>query len=229
MVYDPYLEKGVLKNKFGIQDEEELRNAENDYSNVNIGDILEKNMKQVKTDYDFFISIHKFIFEDVYDWAGKIRIIGMSKAEPVLNGNTVSYYPPREIKGCLEYDINELNKIKWDILNKNEKTKKMADKILDIWEVHPFRDGNTRTVLVFANLFAKKNGFELNLLEKDNIRDSFAKAVYMKDKTELYKVFSESLIEKNSIQNSKDLEEEKRDPWAKKVALSKSKDRGIER
>lgn len=229
MKHDPYLEKGILRNKFGIQDEEELKNAENDYSYINIKNILGKNIEQIKIDYDFFISIHKAIFEDVYDWAGETRVIGMSKAEPVLNGNTVSYYPPNEIKRCLEYDISELNKVNWSFLNKDGKIKKMADKILDIWEVHPFRDGNTRTVLVFANLFAKKNDFELNLLDKDNIRDSFAKAVYMKDKTELYKVFSESLIEKKNIQKFEGSEEIEVDPWAKKIALSKSKDRGLER
>lgn len=72
----------------------------------------------------------------------------------------------------------------------------MADIITNIWEIHPFRDGNTRTILTFASILAKKNNFELNLIGKDNIRDIFVKAIYLKDKNLTHIFFLNSIQSK---------------------------------
>lgn len=169
----------VLKNILDIKDEELLNKAESDITYIKLLDIDDKICGSI-FNYDRLKAIHKYIFGDIYEWAGKERNIPMVKGERVLGGDTVRY----SIPGCIENDANkvieDINSVKWNELNIEETADKFSVLIARLWQVHPFREGNTRTVVTFATQFAEYNGFKMNkaLLREnaDYVRDALVKA-----------------------------------------------------
>jgi cell filamentation protein len=62
-----------------------------------------------------------------------------------------------------------MNKLPWELLDTNEKAEQFSKYIAELWKIHPFREGNTRTVITFCCDFAEQKGFQLNReLFKDN-------------------------------------------------------------
>ena len=83
MPYDPttancYPNSAVLINKLGIRDDRTLMQAESYYSAMRLME-LENGIKFENVDFDFYLSIHKYLFQDIYDWAGQIRTTNISK------------------------------------------------------------------------------------------------------------------------------------------------------
>lgn len=110
------------------------------------------------------LDLHKELFSEVYDWAGNIRTINIVKSEEVLNGLSVSYGDCKTVKRNLERINNRLLKIDFN----NNFVRDVARLIANIWQLHPFREGNTRTVVVFLYFLVKKYKIEFNIdfLEK---------------------------------------------------------------
>lgn len=177
--YYLYDDVPVLKNKLGIKDEELLNKAESDITYIKLLDVDDKICGN-KFDYNRLKAIHKYIFGDIYEWAGKEKVIPMVKGERVLGGDTVRY----SIPGCIENDagtaIENINAVKWNELTIEETAEKFSKLIANLWQVHPFREGNTRTVMTFATQFAESHGFKMNkVLLKENadyVRDALVKA-----------------------------------------------------
>ena len=159
---DPYVFKsGILKNKLGINDYDELKQAETD-----VGFVKLLNVEQVeheKCDMDLLKGIHKHIFEDIFEWAGKFRTIPIEKRELIIPGASLQYADPKEINQKLTVILDEMNEYEWESKSIDEITEKFTNYIAKIWRVHPFRDGNTRTTLAFANVFSKEHGFEVDM------------------------------------------------------------------
>ena len=159
---DPYINSnGVLKNKLGIDDYDELSKAEADIGFIKLIDI-----DSIDLDYfneDLFKKIHKHIFEDIYSWAGEYRTVPIVKEELVLPGYSIPYAEHKNISKELKEKLNELNSISWQNLSPEEISYTFARKLALIWRVHPFRDGNTRTVLSFAYLYAKEHSFPFDI------------------------------------------------------------------
>lgn len=83
MPYDPttancYPNSAVLINKLGLRDDRTLMQAESYYSAMRLME-LENGIKFENVDFDFYLSIHKYLFQDIYDWAGQIRTTNISK------------------------------------------------------------------------------------------------------------------------------------------------------
>ena len=118
---DPYLYPGtdVLKNKKGIKDQSQLDALEEDIVPLRII-ALRKEGLQINSVFDVQ-KIHKFLFEPLFDWAGKFRTITMYKKEPILNGCSVDYTP----HDYIQKEMNDLEKkfqsIEWSKLSNNEK------------------------------------------------------------------------------------------------------------
>ena len=94
---DPYvLEDGTLKNLLGITDYEELKNAEKDIGYVKL--LNAEEVLQTKCDINLLKSIHKHIFEDIFDWAGKFRTVPIYKQEVVIPGISLEYTRPENIE-----------------------------------------------------------------------------------------------------------------------------------
>lgn len=173
---DPYiLENGTLKNKLGKQKEEELEKAERDIAFVRLMDVDELDEAQCTT--DLIKKIHFHIFQDIYDWAGKFRTVPIYKEEIVIPRLSLQYAQPNEIEKKLDEALNEMNLYEWKNKRSDELAAQFTKYLSKIWRVHPFRDGNTRTVLTFANTFAKMKGFNLDM---ESILDNLSRK-YDKD------------------------------------------------
>lgn len=159
---DPYVYKnGVLKNKLGIKTYEELNAAEAD-----IGFIKLVNVDSIGVsffDIELIKKIHKHILGDIFDWAGEFRTVPIIKEELVIPGLSVQYSPYKSISKDLHEKITDLNKTAWQDLDLKQIADNFARKVALLWRVHPFRDGNTRTVLSFAYLYAKEHGFPFDI------------------------------------------------------------------
>ena len=174
-----YDDAEVLKNKLGIKNEDELNKAEGDITCIRLLDIDIK-ISGSLFDYARLKAIHKYIFGDIYDWAGKERAVPVVKGERVLGGDTVRNSLPGYIEKDAENAIAELNAVKWDELSIDETASIFSVQLAALWQVHPFREGNTRAIVTFATQFAEHHGFKMNkALLRDNaeyVRDSLVKA-----------------------------------------------------
>ena len=159
---DPYTYKnGVLINKLGIEDYDELNKAEASIGFVKLIDI--DSIKPSNFNEKSITQIHKHIFEDIFDWAGEFRTVPLFKEELVLGGISVPYSDPSKIERDIIVHLNDLNSVIWQNLNIDEKAFTFAREISLLWRIHPFRDGNTRTILSFAYIYAKEHGFPFDI------------------------------------------------------------------
>lgn len=158
---DPYLydDVPVLKNLPGIKNSEELKRAEGDLTRMSMGIVYTREYEKFNT--ETLCDIHRTIFGGLYEWAGEFRTIPIRESEEVLGGDTVRYAAPAEIKKQLDMASKEIAKIK-----RTESKKDILFKIVritaSIWQTHPFREGNTRSVVAFSVLLAAKLGIELD-------------------------------------------------------------------
>lgn len=136
----------VLRNSLGIKDENTLDRIEAEQSRANMMLLYERGF------HDFTPSglceIHHFLFGDLYDWAGKYRIINIEKRERLLAGRSVWYSNDEEIPNDLESAFSALYQPNWDSLTREQFVSAISRCFPRIWQVHPFREGNTRTVVM---------------------------------------------------------------------------------
>ncbi|MCR5719857.1 MAG: Fic family protein [Lachnospiraceae bacterium] len=167
---DPYLyeDVNVLRNKLNIKSQEVLDGAEADYVSLRLKELV---MKPLKGDYctDHFLKMHKMIFQDIYDWAGIPRIISIYKEEDVLGGMSVEYSDPFDIIEDLHHALNNMKSKEWDLEQRGKSAKCFCDSLAELWKVHPFREGNTRTAITFCCQYVDELGFNINreLFEKN--------------------------------------------------------------
>ncbi len=108
------------------------------------------------------INIHLRLFKGIYKEAGKIRNYNFTKKEWILNDDTVIYSSYNMIKETLEYDIKEEKNFSYKDLSLEESIKHIARFTSNIWQVHPFCEGNTRTTAVFIIKYLRTFGFNIN-------------------------------------------------------------------
>lgn len=158
---DPYLYEDVpvLKNLPGIKNSEELKRVEGDLTRMSMGIVYAREYDKFNT--ETLCDIHRTIFGGLYEWAGEFRTIPIMKAEEVLGGDTVCYAYPSEIKKQLDMASKEITRIK-PTANKKDIVFKIVRITAAIWQTHPFREGNTRSVVAFSVLLAAKLGVQLD-------------------------------------------------------------------
>lgn len=167
---DPYCYEDcyVLKNKLGIKNGGELDKAEVDFS---CNAIHELALHPLKGMYDFqhFCQFHRYIFGDVYEWAGKPRTVEMEKEEPILGYMSVEYAKPNEIKSMAEKVLADMNDRNWEELSLHEQAENLSRDMANLWKIHSFREGNTRMIIAFICQFADSKGMPMNreLFEKN--------------------------------------------------------------
>lgn len=106
-------------------------------------------------------SIHKRLFEGIYSHAGKIRDYNISKQEWVLDGDTVMYGSAYNLKETLAYDLSLEKNFDYAGLSTEEIIKHIARFISNLWQIHIFGEGNTRTTAVFLIKYLSKLGFNV--------------------------------------------------------------------
>lgn len=107
------------------------------------------------------VSIHKRLFEGVFDFAGTIRTYNITKREWVLRGATVTYASADLIRESLDYDFSQERAFSYRGLDRKALVRHLALLIANIWQVHPFGEGNTRTTAVFAIKYLRSLGFSV--------------------------------------------------------------------
>ncbi len=108
------------------------------------------------------LSIHKRLFVDIFDGAGVYRNYNFTKKEWALNGDTVIYSSHETIKDTLEYDFEQERNFSYKGLSLDESIKHLCRFTSNIWQVHPFCEGNTRTTAVFIIKYLRTFGFNIN-------------------------------------------------------------------
>lgn len=168
----------VLKNLLDITDEKELDLAEAELSRANMMLLYENGFNDFSS--GGFCFIHKALFGDVYEWAGQYRKINIRKREELLAGQSVWYSNVTEIGNDLDNAFDEIQKINWESLSRENFAKQIARLFPKLWQVHPFREGNTRTTVMMMTFFVEHHGyfFDQNLIAESAgyVRDSFVLA-----------------------------------------------------
>ncbi len=132
----------------------------------------------------FWMSVHRYLFKDVFMHAGKIRTYNIYKNEWVLNGKSVFYASYDSIPMTMEYDFKTEAAFSYKNLSKDDISRHLAQFTCDIWQIHPFGEGNTRSTAVFLikylsllgysinqECFAKKSWYFRNALVRANYND----------------------------------------------------------
>ncbi len=129
-----------------------------------------------------WLTIHRRLFEDVFSHAGQIRQYNITKKEWVLNGDTVIYADCHSIKDTLDYDFATEKQFSYEGLSIDASVKHLAKFASDIWQIHPFCEGNTRATAVFMIQYMKTFGFRVNndAFEKNSwyFRNALVRANY---------------------------------------------------
>ena len=202
-----YLERNLKDKK--IEEEYEC-----DLVSTRIVQLL--NMDNFELSIDYIKNIHEYLFKDIYEFAGNFREVNFSKPEIILNKDSVAYSNYIQIKDSLEYDI-ALEK------NKNYKDMNIVDLINNIvkftssiWQIHPFREGNTRTTAVFIEMYLISLGFNVdNSMFKEKsiyFRNALVRSNYFnnelnvkEDNSYLIKFYENLLLGNNNNLHSKNL------------------------
>ncbi len=152
---------GVFKNIENISDKNLLLVFESLKVSIRLEE-LEKHPLKIKNIFTL-LDIHKYLFQDVYSWAGEIRKVEISKGGK-------QFFPLSYFNNAFSYIdtlISEYRNIGKD--NILELTFKLAEVLDNINYLHPFREGNGRTQREFLRLLAYEKDLSLNLNPPDNI------------------------------------------------------------
>ncbi len=152
-----YCYKGtdVLINKLNITNEKDLYCAERELVLYRTFELNENPLKG-NFDFKYLKDIHKYLFQDIYRWAGDVRNCNIAKQDLFCLFENIESYS-NEI-------FNKLKKEKYYVEYDNETTlDKLVELFADINALHPFREGNGRTQRLFIELLAKINGIDLDL------------------------------------------------------------------
>lgn len=163
-------------------------------------------------------AIHREIFTGVLDknWVGVYRSVNLSKEEPVLGGRSVQYADYLMIEANLRYDFDEQSQVKYHLPFDENQIKKLVRFTSNIWQTHPFREGNTRTVATFTIMRLQSMGIDIdNTPFKEHaqyFRDALVRANYSsirdginEDDSYLTMFFENVLLEEKHDLDSMDL------------------------
>lgn len=152
--YYCYPDSSVLRNKLNIKDEAELNAAEREITALRAAHLIENPLKG-DLDFEYVKRLHRHLFADIYEWAGEIRSVDISKGiifcqhelievnanfllEELRNENYLRGYEGPKLIERLAYYMGDLNSI------------------------HPFREGNGRVQRAFLREVASRIGYRIN-------------------------------------------------------------------
>lgn len=144
-----------LINKMDIRDEAELAETESALTFANIS-LLEQEPIQGNFDFAHYKAIHKFLFEDLYDWAGEIRTVNLSK-------KGTQFVPADEIErvgNAIFAHLAEEDYFRQDDFDTF--VEHITEFYCDTNLLHPFREGNGRTQRVFLTQLIRHAGYTID-------------------------------------------------------------------
>ena len=151
-------------------------------------DIVSQRMTEILTEPTFsfspasYVSIHRKLFFGIYKFAGKIRDYNITKSEWVLKKDTVRYESAEGIAATLEYEFERERNFNYRGLSPQETISHFSRFIADVWQIHAFGEGNTRTTGIFAVKYLRTLGYAVeNDIFTDNsyyFRNALVRANY---------------------------------------------------
>ena len=201
----------VEKSKTDKVNQNEL---ECDLVSTKIVQLLEDDGFELSVNYLKYV--HKFLFQDVYEFAGEFRKVDFSKCEQILNNDSVAYGDCKTLEQSLEYDIS-LEKVKnYNAMNIVDVINNITNFSANIWQTHPFREGNTRTTALFIEKYLVSLGYNVdNTMFKEKsvyFRNALVRSNYFnnylnieEDNSFLIRFYENLLLGKNNNLHSKDL------------------------
>ncbi len=164
--------------------------------------------------------IHRYLFTDIYSFAGEFRQDNLFKKEYILNEETIYYTNYQNINTYLKYDLEEEKNYSYKNKDTDKIIKHISKFTSNIWQVHPFLEGNTRTVMVFIINYLKKLGYEIdNQVFKQNftyfrnalvLSNCYEGNKIVSDMSYLNKFFENLILGKNEILDIEDFKIERR-------------------
>ena len=154
----------VLRNKAEITNAEDLDAYEGELSTLRSIEILE-NPVAGQFDLAHLQRIHLSLFQDVYDWAGKIRTVDISRGKS-------RFANVRFIESAANDIFNKLARENWlKGLDADALSKRLAHYLSEINALHPFREGNGRVQRIFISQLSQSAGYQLDYsdLEQEQI------------------------------------------------------------
>lgn len=156
-----------LKNYYSKQDKNSIN-----YSEMEC-DLVSTRIAKLLEDRAFVFSpiqlksIHRKLFSELLlderdNSIGEYRKYNISKKEPILNGDTVIYGEYTTIDEFLKYDFENESSKNYSEMSLDKQIKSLARFTSAIWQIHPFIEGNTRTVAVFIQKYLLSMGFLVN-------------------------------------------------------------------
>lgn len=140
------------------------------------------------------LTIHRILFDGILEHPGQLREYNFSKKEWVLDGASVIYGDYRELEATLQYDFDAEKRFDYSKLTMDETIEHLAIFIANLWQIHVFEEGNTRTTAVFAIKYLRSLGFDVT-------NDTFAKNAWY---------FRNSLVRANYTNLQKGIHEDRR-------------------
>lgn len=185
-----------------------------DFVSARIVELLQE--KKFELSVDYLKYVHKYLFQDVFSFAGEFRKINFSKHEKILNNDSVPYGDYKILEASLNYDISLEKAKNYKEMSIVEVINSMATFSSNIWQVHPFREGNTRTTALFIEKYLISLGYNVdNTLFKNKsvyFRNALVRSNYFndeldikEDKQYLIKFYENLLLGKNNNLHSRDL------------------------
>ena len=164
-----------IEGEIGIDDVErlvasyyeskEVRTEQDEQSRE--ADVAATNIRKLLAEKTFAFSlvgltaIHRRIFTGIFDFAGEIREHNITKKEWVLRGDTVLYVSAPDISRAIEYDLEQERQFDYSQTDLNGFVSHFSKFVSRLWQIHPFREGNTRTTAVFAIMYLRSLGFDV--------------------------------------------------------------------
>ena len=184
-------ENGVLYNLADIQDEKILVLYESLQVTKRVEELFDNPIK-IK-DSNSLLKIHKHLFQDVYEWAGQVRTVNISKdGKPFFAGERFNV--------AFQYVDNLI--LEYRTIKKTDR-KEIANNLAEILDninyLHPFREGNGRTQREFLRVLALEKGLTLNLNPPDNknVYERYMKGAIESDVKILTELILELIEKKN--------------------------------
>lgn len=153
-----------LINKLGITDESKLKEFEGAVTFAKASE-LEKNPISTAFDIEHYRAIHKYLFEDIYDWAGEYRTVNLSK-------KGTKFAPADKISDLMTACFTRLKEN--DFFQGNS-FDVFVENIVDFYcvtnMIHPFREGNGRTQRIFITQLIRYNDYDIDFssIDKDEL------------------------------------------------------------
>ena len=143
-----------------VHDNDDADKEEADRVSINISKLLQTDAFTYSV--AGLAAIHRTIFEGVFKHAGRFRDYDISKKEWVLRGDTVLYGRWQDLRMAIEYDLDQEHQFDYKGLNKDKMVEHLAKFVAGLWQIHPFREGNTRTTAIFTIKYLRSQGFSVN-------------------------------------------------------------------